>query len=214
MSKESKSDSPNKSRPRRHENLPEKLLLAAEEILEENGLEGFSLRAVARRAGATHGAPAHHFGDSSGLLTALAADGYRRLLGVQQARQSTAENTPLAQLTALGLGYVDFAIQHPTLFRLMFSSERPRREDPYFAEASMEVFNLLAEKVMQVSGKNSITEPEFMPSLMASWSMVHGLAELVISGRAEGPLGFIGKSDVEREKVILAVIGKVDHSSE
>ena len=63
-------------------------LAAAEAELAETGIERFSLRSVAKRAGVSHAAPAHHFGDTGGLLTALAAEGFTRFLATQRAREA------------------------------------------------------------------------------------------------------------------------------
>ena len=90
----------------------------------------FSLRSVAKRASVSHAAPAHHFSDTGGLLTALATEGFRRFLETQAAREGQAACEPSAQLLAAGLGYVDFALARPALFRLMFGSDRADFGDP------------------------------------------------------------------------------------
>src|SRR5262252_290185 len=64
-----------RAQPYHHGNLRAALLEAAEAELEAQGIEAFSLRGVAKRAGVSHAAPAHHFGDANGLLTGLAAEG-------------------------------------------------------------------------------------------------------------------------------------------
>ena len=88
-----------------HGNLPTALRCAAAEVITEHGLGGFSLREVARRAGVTHTASAHHFGDVTGLLTSLAAEGFERLYEVTSA--AVAEHAdPVERLVALGQAYV------------------------------------------------------------------------------------------------------------
>src|SRR5262245_45102253 len=89
-----------RAQPYHHGNLRAALLEAAEAELEAEGIEGFSLRGVAKRAGVSHAAPAHHFGDASGLLTGLAAEGYRRFV----AAQKNASSDGMSQLVAAGLG--------------------------------------------------------------------------------------------------------------
>ena len=69
-----------------HGDLRAALLRAAEVELSERGVEGFTLRGCARRAGVSHAAPAHHFGDADGLLTALAAEGFARFNAAVAAR--------------------------------------------------------------------------------------------------------------------------------
>ena len=91
-------------KPYHHGDLRAVLLHAAEAELAERGIEAFSLRSVAKRAGVSHAAPAHHFGDTGGLLTALAAQGYQQFLAAQAAREAVAEANPQAQLLHWTLG--------------------------------------------------------------------------------------------------------------
>src|SRR5215470_19725877 len=126
----SRRHSDSRAQPYHHGNLRAALLDAAEAELDAQGIEGFSLRGVAKRAGVSHAAPAHHFRDVNGLLTGLAAEGYKRFVAAQEARQKTAPADGMSQLVASGMGYIDFALARPALFRLMFSSDRPDHEAP------------------------------------------------------------------------------------
>lgn len=195
-----------------HGNLAADLLQAAERELVLNGIESLSLRAVAKRAGVSHAAPAHHFRGARGLLTALAAKGYERLIEAQEERQSRMESDPESQLLAIGLGYLDFADANPELFRLMFSSGKPDRSDPHFDTAAQAAFGKLVEGVRKVMNADPLTHPEAMTQVAASWSMVHGLADLMISGRLDGPLALKEISETEREaimsRIMLRALGK------
>lgn len=192
-----------------HGDLRSALLKAAEEELAAHGIEGFSLRAVAKRAGVSHAAPAHHFGDLRGLLTALAAHGYERLVQFQNKRQRSTVADPRSRIVASGLGYIDFAIAHPALFRLMFSSDRPDRDDQHFLKASLQTFEKLVSETRAVVKRNPYEDTDAMRDLMASWSLVHGLAELIVSGRAERPLGLSTLHDDERDAVVTDIIGRI-----
>ena len=158
-----------------HGDLRSALLAAAEEELSAHGVEGFSLRQVAKRAGVSHAAPAHHFGDTRGLLTALAADGFRRFLAAQGRRESVADPDPKAQLVAAGLGYIDFALERPTLFRLLFGSDRPDFTDADLDAASTGAYFHLREQVHAAGGMET--------DAAAVWAMAHGLADLMANGR-------------------------------
>lgn len=192
-----------------HHDLASDLLQWAEVELSEKGVEKFSLRAVAKRAGVSHGAPAHHFKNVTGLLTALAAAGYEKLLAVQAERQARSKVDPKSQVVASGLGYIQFARENQALFRLMFSSAKPNRSDAVFAEASMATFNKLVTDIKNVLKADPYTNPVAMKQVMASWSMAHGLAELIISGRAEIPLGFGKMTTDDQEAAITEIILKV-----
>ena len=192
-----------------HGDLPAALLKAAEQELKEHGMARFSLRSVAKRAGVSHGAPAHHFGGVQGLLTALAAKGYERLLACQSEEQRKCAADPRAKSVASGLGYIAFATQNPELFRLMFASELPDRDDPQFADTSLKTFDKLVLEIQDRTGKNPWQDAEAMQELMASWALVHGLAELIVSGRAERPLGLAGLSEADRRAVLMDIVERL-----
>ncbi len=154
-------------RPYHHGALRAALLDAAERELGEHGIEGFSLRGVAKRADVSHAAPAHHFRDANGLLTALAALGYERFLARQQDFQRQAPAEPRAQLEAIGVGYVNFALENPALFRLMFGSDRTDYDDPELKRSAQAAFFALVDGVVRVTSKGAApprAQPPATPS--------------------------------------------------
>ncbi len=169
-----------------HGDLRAALIAAGEAELAARGIEGFSLRGVAKRAGVSHAAPAHHFRDANGLLTALAAEGFRRFVAKQHARQAKAATDSQSQLIAAGLGYVDFAMAHPALFRLMFSSERPKHEDLDLYAASSAAYRQLIDDVRRARGGQGDPEPL---EVMRTWAIAHGIADLITSKRLKPLLG-------------------------
>jgi AcrR family transcriptional regulator len=166
-------------RPYHHGDLRAALLAAAEVELAERGMEAFSLRSVAKRAGVSHAAPAHHFGDARGLLTALATEGFRQFLAAQAAREAVADGDPASQLVAAGMGYIDFARSRPTLFRLMWQSDRPDFDTPDLGQAARAAFQHLVDQVALTGGQSTSDEA-------AVWAIAHGLADLLASGRLRG----------------------------
>lgn len=186
-----------------HGNLRTALLAAAKAELEAHGIEGFSLRGVAKRAGVSHAAPAHHFGEVNGLLTALAAEGYRRFVEMQEARQKKAAPDGLSRLVASGMGYIDFAMANPALFRLMFSSDRPDREHADLSEAASAAFQRLVEDVRGLQRADPREDKAAMQGVMAAWAIVHGLADLMTSGRLSSLLDMRQR---EREACLLQIL--------
>lgn len=181
-----------------HGDLRQALLAAGERELEENGIEGFSLRGVAKRAGVSHAAPLHHFKDTRVLLTALAAQGFERFLAAQKARQIKAETDGLSQLVASGMGYIDFALGHPAVFRLMFSSDRPDHEAPNLVAAASAAYGQLISDVARAHGReHDAQNPALVTEAMKAWALVHGLADLMTSGRLKYLLG-LKKTEKER----------------
>jgi AcrR family transcriptional regulator len=164
-----------------HGELRQALLQAAEEELKDKGIEGFTLRGCARRAGVSHAAPAHHFRDADALLTALAATAYGRFVTAMKTRQSQAGKDAARRLVALGLGYIDFATSEPALFRLMFSSDRPDFSDPALNEVATAAYETLVDAVSAAGG--NADDEALAVDVAAAWAMVHGIAELVNSGQ-------------------------------
>jgi AcrR family transcriptional regulator len=183
------------ARPYHHGDLRAALLAAAEDELAERGMEAFSLRSVAKRAGVSHAAPAHHFGDAQGLLTALAAEGFRQFLAAQAARETLADPDPASQLVAAGMGYIDFARTRPTLFRLLWQSKRPDFDNPDLKQSAVAAFDHLVNQVALAGGRTTSDEA-------AVWAIAHGLADLLASGRLRG----VGSLPLEAQDAMLAGI--------
>lgn len=190
-------------RPYHHGDLRAALLAAAEAELAGSGIEAFSLRAVAKRAGVSHAAPAHHFGDARGLLTALAAEGFTRFLATQLAHEAEVPPRQPDRILAAGLGYIAFATAHPALFRLMFSSDRPDFEAEPLAGPSRAAFAHLLENVAELRGTDPREDAAALTDATAAWAMVHGLADLMQTGRAHFVLGL---PEDERRVVLTSII--------
>ena len=189
-----------------HGDLRAALLSAGEEVLEESGVAGFSLRHVARRVGVSHSAPAHHFGDAQGLLAALATDGFRRFLAAMRVRQRDAGDDPMDRLLASGLGYLDFALAAPALFRLMFGDYRIKHPPPELLEAADAAFRHLAGDIERIRGVSPFEDLEVMADVMAAWSLAHGFAELLISGRMK-PVQAMDRP--AREAFFRSILGRL-----
>ncbi|MEM8752954.1 MAG: TetR/AcrR family transcriptional regulator [Pseudomonadota bacterium] len=169
--------------PYHHGNLREALLREAEAELDEKGVEGFSLRGVAKRAGVSHAAPAHHFGDAAGLLTALATRGFELFLEAKRARRDLAPADAAERMVANGLGYVDFALARPALFRLIFACERVRHEDPALKAAAGAAYGALREGIADLAGADPEADEAARLDLLSAWATAHGLADLLSSGQ-------------------------------
>lgn len=159
--------------------LPKKLLAVTEEILREQGLHGFTLREAARRAGVSHGAPAFHFKDVSGLLTAFATEAFKALRQLMLEYRASAPQEPGAQLLAVGCAYIDYAIRHRSQFQLMFRSDTIRLDDEPFREASQGALQQLQETMAPLLGAGE-SEAGRLAKLMLAWSAVHGFATLYL----------------------------------
>ncbi|WP_431969843.1 TetR/AcrR family transcriptional regulator [Nocardia sp. bgisy134] len=158
-----------------HGDLPNALIRATVELLEEGGAGELSLRAAARRAGVSTAAPYRHFADRTALLSAVAAVGYRDMaahLAAANAAPTTAED-----LAAIAIAYVQFALSRPGLFRVMFAEPC----DPTSPErvAAAAAINEYVKYIVQQAFPAA--EPEGMAT--AVWALVHGLAFLHLDGK-------------------------------
>lgn len=162
-----------------HGNLKTALISAADAIIREKGIEGFSLREAARRAGVSIGAPAHHFGSATGLLTEVALLGYDSLGAALNAVLPS--DDPARDLRDLALAYVRFALDHPGRFRLMFRPDLVKRDDPRYAQASAQALTGFAAAITR---KSAATDDK-MADIFVVWSSIHGMANLVLDGKAQ-----------------------------
>ncbi|HET7715234.1 MAG TPA: TetR/AcrR family transcriptional regulator [Bauldia sp.] len=167
-----------------HGDLRAALIAAAEQELAENGVDGFTLRGCARRAGVSHAAPAHHFRDVRALFTALAAIGFRRLAETTEAFGREAPAGTIEHFTAIARGYVTFAIENPAYFRLIFRSDSLDRDDPELIAAGSAAFAVPVKAVGAYFGSaDPMADPELVPLVIGLWSIVHGFSELLLSGQ-------------------------------
>src|SRR6202165_6019824 len=132
--------------PYHHGALRDALLEAAERVLERDGLSGLTLGAVAREAGVSHAAPTHHFGDLTGLVSELAAIGFRQFNAAMTAAGAVG-TSPIDKGMTRAKAYVAFAQAHPGIYGLMFRTERLDMKRPSLHEAASAAFAGLGRAV-------------------------------------------------------------------
>jgi AcrR family transcriptional regulator len=170
------------SRAYHHGALRPALIAAAEAVIAERGLDRFSLRETARRAGVSPAAPAHHFKDARGLLTAIATQAFADLAEALEAADASAGSDREARIKAQGRAYVAFALDHPARFDLMWRKALLDNDDPELVRQGDRAFEVL-DRVTREAGALSSgpSDPALAPSI-AAWSLVHGFARLAIDG--------------------------------
>lgn len=175
-----------------HGDLRRALIAAAVDSLGEVAPSALSLRAVAKRAGVSHAAPAHHFGDKAGLLTAVAAEGYERFADALERAWETGD------FLEVGVAYVRFALDNRPYFEIMFRPELLHADDPDLVRAEARSRSVLFRGAADLAGG----APSLSPQAVAAWSIVHGFAELLIGGNfppevAENPEAMVRKIAVK-----------------
>jgi AcrR family transcriptional regulator len=162
-----------------HGGLRAACVRAAIELLEDGGETALSLRAVARRVGVSPAAPYRHYADREALVSAVAAVGYRDL-AEQLAAAYPSPSTP-EQLAGVAIAYVQFALDRPALFRIMFGEPCDRDNDERVA-ATAAVSLYLREIVAR-----AFPDADAESMATAIWALVHGLAFLYLDGKLDAP---------------------------
>jgi AcrR family transcriptional regulator len=205
---EKAADAPNRGR-YHHGDLRHALLEAALGLVSEKGVEGFSLREAAREVGVSPAAAYRHFEDKKALLAALAIDGMGRLalaMEVALARVNGEPGSParaVAELAAVGEAYVEFAVDSPSHFQVMFG---PWCDHPDLTEVPAEArpngrdpFQILVDSLDGLVRSGAITPARREGAEIVAWSGVHGLAALLVSEAL--PLG-----PVERAQALALIV--------
>lgn len=157
-----------------HGDLRAELVRAAMELLQESSETELSLRAVARRAGVSPAAPYRHYADREALISAVAAVGYHEL-AERLAQAHPSPSTP-QQLAAVATAYVQFALERPALFRIMFTEPCARDNDERVTSTAA-----VSQYVGAIVEQN-FPHVDVEPLATAIWALVHGLAFLHLDG--------------------------------
>jgi AcrR family transcriptional regulator len=173
-----------------HGDLRAVILTEAARLLAERGAAGVSLRELAREAGVSHAAPAHHFTDRRGLFTALAAQGFNMLADALRAARPRFIDAAVA--------YARFAIDHPGHYAVMFDKSLLDPADPALLAAEAAAAAELAQGVDSLSDAKAHADPE--GARLAAWALVHGFSTLWLNEAlsAEDPM-----AEVERIALML-----------
>lgn len=164
-----------------HGDLRQALIDAAIALIAERDANSLSLREVARRVGVSHAAPYRHFQDKEDLLVAVAEEGFAGLTAAMLRGIDQAPDDPLERLAATGIAYVQFAIAHPSHYRVMFGNFPLAKLAPAEASnANINAFGVLLKQI-QLGQETGVVRPGDITQLgLVAWSLVHGLAMLLI----------------------------------
>ena len=193
------------TRPYHHGDLKAVLLAEAETILERDGIQGLTLRAITRAAGVSHAAPKNHFEDLTGLLTELVAVGYRRFGAALSDAMDAAGTDPHARMQAMGTAYVHFAQAYPNLFALMFRSERLDATRPALQEAIQATRVALRQAAAARTPTKTLPPLELAAQGTAAWALVHGFSMLLLEGRLDTLMKML-PGNVDSDMLLEAVL--------
>jgi AcrR family transcriptional regulator len=176
---------PRHKKPYHHGDLPRALREAAVALIQEKGQAGFTLRELARRAGVSHAAPYRHFADRDALLACVAEEGFA-LLGERVAAAAALGASPREALCNSGLAYVEFGVEHPAHLRVMFDPDLFALRPSLLAIAEHS-FDRLQSLIVACQRAGDLPEGSAREQTRVAWALMHGVAELSISGTLRLP---------------------------
>ena len=179
-------------KPYHHGNLAESLLNAVDEIATQFGLEAVTLRGCAKRVGVSPSSAFRHYADKRALLTAFATRALHQLSDAMAAAKTRAHGEEVDAFHAVGLAYIEFALDKPAFFRAMWREETIYSSDQDYVAAANELGGHLCGGFVDTIKDE---DPESLDPLeLLAWSSVHGLANLFV----DGP---VGKGKTKRQKM-------------
>ena len=178
-----------------HGDLPRALLDAALRIVETQGKEALTLRAVARLAGVSQAAPYRHFANKEALLAGVAEEGFRSLMSAMHESVRACGDIPLARLRAVGIGYVTFATSHPSHFRVMFGRDMADRSAfPTLRQVASDTLAMVVDAIADCQRAGLVRSEEPAADLaLTAWSSVHGLSALLLDGVLDRPVADVAE---------------------
>jgi AcrR family transcriptional regulator len=195
-----------------HGDLRRALIDAAIPLLRDGGPKALTLRAVARAAGVSQAAPYRHFADRAALVAAVADDGFQRLqarlleaVRREASRRSVPGRTARAGLQSLAIAYVEFAMDHPAEYRVMFGPEIAANPGNS-PDSRARVFDFLRQGIAMLQAQRLVRPGDPHAMALTAWALVHGLAMLILDGQV-GARGRASHAELTREATELLMFG-------
>lgn len=195
-------------RPKKGESdLKEACIEAARRVIAEQGIESLSLREVARELGVSHQAPYRHYPTRDHLLAEVMR---RCFMNFTEALDShTKHDDPQENLRSLGMAYLQFALNHPLEYRLMFSTPWPEKANhPDLALEATRAFNTLREALAVLHAAMGKRTDQVDGTAMFIWSTMHGLASIAQSNTHE----YLNLQPSDPDAMIQHVMQMIDYA--
>lgn len=164
-----------------HGDLKKTLLLTSIQILKEEGYRSLSLRYVAKKAGVSQTAPYRHFKDLESLLVCIAIDGFSQLKKQLEQIRERYQNLPLLQFRESGIAYIEFALENPDLFQIMYGNQiQDHSKYTDLIQSEKLTFQTLVKIIKECQNSKLIRILNAEKAALSAWTMVHGIAMLII----------------------------------
>ncbi|GAA4644472.1 TetR/AcrR family transcriptional regulator [Pontixanthobacter gangjinensis] len=168
-----------KEKPFHHGDLKRVLFEVALKLLDRDGVEGVTIRAVAREAGVSHGAPVNHYRDRRALLTALAQRQFETIRSSVEDGLTAATVGSNAWIEVFGNTLLDFGFEYPHRYKLLWRGDLIDLNDPDLSRIMDQIYAQLCDQI-----ERSMPQVEFDRDTVAVafWSMIHGYLDMRLSG--------------------------------
>ncbi|MCF3140529.1 MULTISPECIES: TetR-like C-terminal domain-containing protein [unclassified Paenarthrobacter] len=171
--------------PYHHGKLREALLERAMESIEDVGVDGLSLRQLAREMNVSHGAPAKHFRDKQALIDALALAGFELMNSlIRNASESGAGLR--SRFVGVGKAYVEFAVAHPALLTVMYSSKHHPDSSAELRSTAEQGIHVAQAMIVEGQNAGELAEGDPGTLAMVCFVSLHGAAVLAAGNHLDG----------------------------
>lgn len=197
-----------------HGDLRSALLEAALAVLTEIGPQGLSIREVARRAGVSHAAPYRHFADRDELILAVVEQGFELMQQTMAAEKANAGPAPLDQFAASGLAYVNFALEHPAYYRVMFSGDLLSSTGHVaFQHTSSRAIREMVSDIELGQQMGVLRPGDPVTQALTIWSTIHGFVSIVNDNRIGHLIGKPFSLENIRDEVLTMIFTGIGATS-
>jgi len=171
-----------KATPFHHGNLRKALLDASRTLLDENGPDGVTIRAVARATGVSHAAPVNHFRDRRALLTSISVQLFDELHQEVEQRAPTSNSDPADMIAAFAEALIDYGLRYPNRYQLLWRRDLVDNDDQNLTASMDIIYARLIERIEALPGSKPFDQHTIA---IALWSLVHGYVSLRYDGNFE-----------------------------
>ena len=163
----------------KHGDLRAELLQEGLKLLDTQGIEAITIRAVARNAGVAHSAPANHFPNRQAMLTAIAAIIFADLADQTTEAITDLSDKPEQAIQAFAETCFQFAFDTPYRYQLLWQRQLINQDDPAVAKEMERIYSALLSLLQQDKIHHRVdTETD----AIAIWSMIHGYISMRLDG--------------------------------
>lgn len=191
----------------KHGALKEALLREGIALLDVQGIEAVTIRAVARNAGVAHSAPANHFQSRKAMLTAIAAMIFRDLANQSEKAIANVANEPQVAIQAFSETCLQFAFDFPNRYQLLWQRQIIDQDNPDVAIQMERVYSAL---LLALGENKSDRRVDIETDAIAIWSMIHGYISMRLDGNLVAANDTL--TNLPRHKaMLLTLINGINH---